>query len=65
MAAYIERKAGEGTLQSRRCRRLHGYGAAGATAALGKTMEPFSEDRGYMLQSNAEFRARIHHMMGG
>ena len=28
-------------------------------------MTEFCETRGLMLQSNAEFRARIHHMMAG
>jgi len=65
MAAYLERGA------AKRLFNLSGVDVymvtaqPGSIAPLGKAMEAFCESRGLMLQSNAEFRARIHHMMAG
>jgi putative ABC transport system permease protein len=65
MAAYLERKAAQQLFQFDGVDVYMVTAQPGATAALGKTMATFSEARGYMLQSNAEFRARIHYMMAG
>ncbi|MBI2824651.1 MAG: ABC transporter permease [Planctomycetia bacterium] len=37
----------------------------GAATSLGKTLAAYCQERGLLLQSNAEFRERIHQMMGG
>jgi putative ABC transport system permease protein len=65
MAAYIERTAAQDLFRFDGADVYMVTALPGGVDALGKTMESFCEQRGYMLQSNAEFRARIHHMMGG
>ena len=65
MAAYLERGV------AKRLFNLAGVDVYMVTAQpgkveqLGRDIDAFCAKRGLMLQSNAEFRARIHHMMAG
>ena len=65
MAVYLEREA------AKRMFAIDGVDVymltarGGAAAELGKAVQTFCDSRGLMLQSNAEFRGRIHQMIGG
>jgi len=65
MAVYLERGAAKDLFKLDGVDVYMVTAQAGKIAPLGKTMEAFAENRGYMLQSNAEFRERIHQMMAG
>jgi putative ABC transport system permease protein len=65
MAAYIERQAAQDLFRFDGADVYMVTAVPGKIDSLGKTIATFCEERGYMLQSNADFRARIHHMMGG
>jgi putative ABC transport system permease protein len=65
MAAYLERGAAKKLFDLAGVDVYMVTAQPGAVAPLGREMDAFCESRGLMLQSNAEFRARIHHMMAG
>jgi putative ABC transport system permease protein len=65
MAAYLDRGSAKSLFKLPGVDVFMVTAQDGMIGPLGKRMEEFCESRGLMLQSNAEFRARIHHMMAG
>lgn len=65
MAVYLERKAAQELFAFEGADVYMVTAQPGRLEPLGEAMHAFCEPRGLMLQSNAEFRARIHHMMAG
>ncbi len=65
MAVYLERKAAKELFAFDGVDVYMVTAKPGRIGELGEAMQAFCGPRGLMLQSNAEFRARIHHMMAG
>ena len=65
MAAYLERGSAKRLFSLAGVDVYMVTAQDGAITPLGEIMQQFCASRGLMLQSNAEFRARIHHMMAG